>query len=85
MPALQVLEVTPRPEAMRCQLSLQLPAGVRLRRLTAHGSFNRLLSTKAAPEVFIHTRALSRWVACCAAHQTNLECNNGCQGACMSR
>ena len=66
LPTLQVLEVAPRPEAMRCQLSLQLPAGMRLRRLTVHGSFNRLLSTKAASEVFIHTRALSRW-ACLPA------------------
>ncbi|EFN57323.1 hypothetical protein CHLNCDRAFT_143954 [Chlorella variabilis] len=55
-----VLEVTPRPEAMRCQLAVRLPPGMRLRRLAVHGSFPRLLSTKAAPKVCIDTQALCR-------------------------
>lgn len=55
-----MLEVTPRPEAMRCQLAVRLPPGMRLRRLAVHGSFPRLLSTKAAPKVCIDTQALCR-------------------------
>lgn len=58
--ALHRLEVTPRPEAMRCQLEVQLPAGARLEALMVHGSFRRVLSTAAAPLVIINTVALAR-------------------------
>ncbi|KAL4433852.1 hypothetical protein ABPG75_000293 [Micractinium tetrahymenae] len=58
--SLHQLEVTPRPEALRCQLEVRLPAGAALAGLTVHGSFQRVLSAAAAPQVFIDTAALAR-------------------------
>lgn len=60
---MQVLEVTPRPEAMHCHVNLCLPPAARRLRVIVHGSFLRILSTKAAPEVVIDSRALARQVA----------------------
>ncbi len=58
--SLHRLEVTPRPGAMCCQLEVQLPACSRLASLTVNGSFHRVLSSAAAPQVFIDTAALAR-------------------------
>lgn len=58
--SLHRLEVTPRPGAMCCQLEVQLPAGARLASLTVNGSFHSVLSSAAAPQVFIDTAALAQ-------------------------
>ena len=55
-------QVTPRPEARRCHLEARLPAAARLRSFTVHGSFGLVVSSAAAPELLIDTRALARWV-----------------------
>lgn len=65
-PLPQVLEVTPRPEAMRSRLALRLPPGARLRQLRVHGSFGDILSEHAAPEVEVDMRALARCGCICA-------------------
>ncbi|PRW57632.1 seleno O isoform B [Chlorella sorokiniana] len=60
---LQVLEVTPQPEAMGCSLELRLPPTVRLQRLTVHGSFERILSLFAAPQVRMEASVLVKQCA----------------------
>lgn len=58
--------MTPRPAALRCYLSLHLPHSMRLHQLTVHGSFLKILSVLAAPEVVTDARALAR---CAALHR----------------
>lgn len=57
---LQVLEVTPRPQAIECRLDVRLPPAARLQQVVVHGSFARIISPCAAPQVVFDTPAVIR-------------------------